>query len=164
MEHFPPFVVFDCNIFIQAFLNPTGSAGKCFDLVCEGRIVLFVSEATLNEVRTVILRPHILLRLPNVTSEQIEAFVSEILYISQMVENVPARFSFDRDPDDEIILNLAIECDAEYIISWDKDLLDLMTGFDQASKEFRQRHRSLKIVSPGDFFQNLIGSYLSLKP
>ena len=81
MEYFPPLVVFDCNIFVQALLNPIGSAGKCFDLAREGRIVLFVSEATLNEVRTVIQRPHILLRLPNFTSEQIDAFLLEVLYI-----------------------------------------------------------------------------------
>jgi uncharacterized protein len=164
MERPPRFVVFDCNIFVQALLNPMGSAGKCFDLAREGRIVLFVSAATLNEVRTVFQRPHILLRLPRLHSDQIEAFLSEIIYISQLVENVPARYRFDRDPKDQIILDLAIECSAEYIFSWDKDLLDLMTGFDQVSKEFRQRYRSLKIISPADFLKNFTEQSLSLKP
>ncbi len=164
MVRLPTFAVFDCNIFVQALLNPTGSAGKCFDLANDGRVVSFTSAATIREVRDVMLRPYILSRLPELTSVQVEAFVSEIIYISQLVEKVPPRFRLDRDPDDEIIINLAIECDAEYIVTWDKDLLDLMTGFDQTSKDFRQQYRRLKIVRPSDFLQILAEQDLSLKP
>lgn len=164
MGHFPNFVVFDCNVYVQAFLNPTGSAGKCFDLAREGGSILFVSEATIDEIRDVTSRQSIVSRLPGSSFEQVEAFVSEILFISQLVENVPAKFSFDRDPKDEIIIDLAIECNAEYLITWDKDLLDLMTGGDLESKQFRQKFRSLKIVTPRKFLDVVYSDEMPLKP
>jgi predicted nucleic acid-binding protein len=54
----PPRVVFDCNIFVQMFLNPTGSAGACKELAEKGAIILFVSQAVLAEVSEVLSRPH----------------------------------------------------------------------------------------------------------
>lgn len=61
------------------------------------------------------------------------------------------RFDFERDPKDEIIINLAIEAEADYIVSRDKDLLDLMTGYTDECKDFRRRFRRLKIVEPVEF-------------
>ena len=50
-------IVFDTNIFIQAFLNPEGPSGECFRLVREQDILLFISEHSLSEVEEVIDRP-----------------------------------------------------------------------------------------------------------
>jgi predicted nucleic acid-binding protein len=47
-------VVFDCNIFIQALLNPNGGAAKCFEIVQSGKAKLFISKETIEEVRDVI--------------------------------------------------------------------------------------------------------------
>jgi predicted nucleic acid-binding protein len=56
-----------------------------------------------------------------------------------------------RDIDDEPYLKLAIEAEANYLVSRDKDLLDLMTGYDNECKEFRQRFRSLAVIEPIEF-------------
>ena len=66
---------------------------------------------------------------------------------------MPKIFSYSRDPKDEKYVNLAFEAKADYIVSRDNDLLDLMTGFDDDSKEFRQRFRRLKIVTPVEFLR-----------
>lgn len=50
-----PAVVFDCNIFLQAVLNPNGAAGACKQLVDRGQVELFVSPQVLAEVADV---PH----------------------------------------------------------------------------------------------------------
>jgi putative PIN family toxin of toxin-antitoxin system len=145
--------VFDCNIFLQALLNPESIASKCLDLVKSGNVFLFVSEESLTEVREVFFRPNILAKLPDANEEQIAGFIDEIIRISTFVDDVPKNFTFKRDPKDEMIMDLALICEADYVVSRDKDLLDLMTDFDDTSKEFRQRFRPMKVVEPLEFLR-----------
>ena len=145
--------VFDTNIFLQSLLNPNSIAAKCLETVRSGKVKFFVSKDTLAEARDVILRPNILARLPDADAGQIEAFIEDISNISTLIRAVPESFRFQRDPKDEIIINLAIAAKAEYIISRDKDLLDLMSGFTDDCKEFRQRLRPLKVVEPLEFLR-----------
>ena len=145
--------VFDTNIFLQSLLNPNSIAAKCLELVRSGKVKLFVSKDTLAEVRDVVLRPNILARLPDADASQIEAFIEDISNISTLIRSVPESFQFQRDPKDEIIINLAIISEADYLVSRDKDLLDLMNGFTDDCKEFRQRFRFLKVVEPLEFLQ-----------
>ncbi len=147
------FAVFDCNIFLQSLLNPNSLAARCLETVKSGKIKLFVSKDTLAEVRDVVLRPNILQHLPDADAAQIEAFLEDISNISTLIRLVPENFKFQRDPKDEIIINLAVICEAEYIVSCDKDLLDLMTGFTDDCKEFRQRFRPLNVVEPLEFLR-----------
>lgn len=146
-------VVFDCNIFVQALLNRNGIAAQCWRLVRAGDVRLFASKDTLAEVREVMQRPHILARLPDATAEQIEIFVKDIENHSTYLRFVPEKFKLARDPKDEMIVNLAAYCKAEYIVSRDKDLLDLMSDFTVEAKEFRQKFRPLKIVEPIEFLR-----------
>jgi predicted nucleic acid-binding protein len=50
---------------------------------------------------------------------------------------VTSQFHFERDPDDEAYLNLAIEAEADFLISGDNDLLDLMISHSDEAKDFR---------------------------
>jgi len=156
--------VFDCNIFIQALLNPKGIAGQCLDAVRNKKVELYLSKATLDEIRDVILRPNILTRLPDATTEQIEAFIENIINISSFIKIVPSSFKYERDPKDEMIVDLAAVCKADYIVSRDRDLLDLMASFDDESKEFRQKFRPLKVVAPIEFLKIIAEKDLRLNP
>jgi len=60
-------------------------------------------------------------------------------------------------------INLAVEAEADFIVSRDNDLLDLMTDFSVEAKEFRQKFRTLKIVEPIEFLQIVRERQLSLK-
>ena len=64
---------------------------------------------------------------------------------------MPSIFSYSRDPKDEKYVNLAVEAEADYIVSRDNDLLALMTDYTEECKDFRRRFRGLKIVNPVDF-------------
>ena len=150
--------VFDCNIFVQFLLNPNGVAAKCLEAVQDGKAKLFISKETLEEIRDVVLRPNILARLPDADKFQIESFIEYLTSISTFIDSVPHRFDFERDPKDKIIIDLAIEVEADYIVSRDKDLLDLMTGYTDECKDFRRRFRWLKIVNPAAFLE-IIESY-----
>ena len=73
-----PRVVFDCNVFLQALVNPNGAAGECKKLLDGGEIELFVSASVLSEIAEVLSRPKVRALAPNLTLEKIVAFIEDI--------------------------------------------------------------------------------------
>jgi uncharacterized protein len=138
-------------IFLQAVARTKSLANACFTLVKEGILELYLSRETLAEIEDVLTRPKFRNRFPSLTDEMIEAFLKDVKENAVIVKNVPAVFSYTRDPKDEKYINLAVESEADYIVSRDKDLLDLMTGYTNECKDFRRRFRGLKIVQPIEF-------------
>jgi predicted nucleic acid-binding protein len=57
--------------------------------------------------------------------------------------HVPETFKLERDPKDERYINLAIASTAAYLVTWDRDLLDLMDD-----KGFRRQFPGLTILEP----------------
>lgn len=160
-----PRVVFDTNILIRAFLSPDGPSGKCLELARKNEIMLCVSDDVFVELEDVIDRPYIHKALGIDFAEQKDYFLDQISIIAYFADAIEARFKFPRDPDDEFVIDLAVSSEADYLITCDRDLLDLMTGIDDSSKEFRQKFRRLKIVRPNEFLQIVSESRsLFLKP
>ncbi|MGI8670366.1 MAG: putative toxin-antitoxin system toxin component, PIN family [Aridibacter sp.] len=145
--------IFDCNIIWQSFFFEDGVSAKCKRLVDDGIISLFLSLEVLEEMREVMTRPEFLVKFETITVTMVETYLQELAKKSILIKSVPAEFKLPRDTDDEIYINLAVESDADFIVTRDKDLLDLMSSYDSVSKEFRQRFRPLKIVEPLEFLQ-----------
>lgn len=78
--------------------------------------------------------------------------------LSVLLRPVSKKFSYPRDEDDKPYINLAVATGADFIISRDKDLLDLMTGHTNECKEFRQRFRPLAVIEPLDFLTMIEGN------
>ena len=116
---------------------------------------LLLSEEILAELTGVLKRPTIRSRYPELTDEIVEDFLKTLRNSAQITTDLPKRFSYPRDIDDEPYLNLAIETEATYLVSRDKDLLDLMTGYSDECKEFRQRFRSLTVIEPIEFLKKV---------
>ncbi|MEW6213173.1 MAG: putative toxin-antitoxin system toxin component, PIN family [Acidobacteriota bacterium] len=152
-EESPPRVVFDCGVFLQGLISESGPAVACLELFERGEITLLFSEATLLEIKDVLSRSKLRAKYPLLTEERTTQLLESLWSKAEFVQNVPQHFSYERDPDDEPYLNLAIEAEAAYLVSRDKDLLDLMTGYTEECKEFRRRFRPLKIVDPVTFLQ-----------
>ncbi|MEP7337103.1 MAG: putative toxin-antitoxin system toxin component, PIN family [Acidobacteriota bacterium] len=148
MSSSPPKVVFDCNIFVQMLLTPGGSAAACKTLVENGEVILFVSKEILAEVLDVLSRPRFKQLIPDLTPERIEAFIEEITSIAVLIANVPEEFRYERDPEDEPYINLALVTGAKYIVSFDKDLLDLVNPAVEQSREFQRRYPMLRVITP----------------
>lgn len=144
----PPRVVFDCNIFVQMMLNPPGSAGACKRLIESGAVLLFVSQPILAEVADVLSRSRFQRLLPDLTPARIAAFMQELSALAVLITNVPEEFHYERDPEDEPYINLAIVTSARYIVSLDHDLLDLMDSSFAASREFQRRYPMLRVMTP----------------
>ncbi len=145
--------VFDCNIFLQAASREKNVAAECLRFVEKGLVRLYLSKDVLTEVEDVLNRPEIRNHFQTLTDEIVEAFLLRLNKISQIIRSVPNEFSYSRDPDDEVYINLAVCAEAEYIVSRDKDLLDLMTAYTIEAKEFRQRFRPLQVIEPLEFLK-----------
>ncbi len=145
--------VYDCNIIWQSFFFGNGLAAKCKKLVDDGIITLFLSAEVLEEMREVMTRPEFFAKFETVTETMVEKYLEDLAKKSIFIRSVPKKFTLSRDADDEPYINLAIESEADYIVTRDNDLLDLMTGYDAESKEFRQKMRPLKVVAPLEFLE-----------
>lgn len=150
-------VVFDCMIFLQATANETSSAATALDLLDAGEIKLYVSEPVLEEVGKVLNRVEVRAALPQITDVRVKALFRRLDKKATMLRHVPRVFDYSRDHEDEPYLNLAIAAKAAFLVSRDRDLLDLilMTRHDSESKQFRQRFRFLKVIDPGDFLKEV---------
>jgi predicted nucleic acid-binding protein len=68
--------------------------------------------------------------------------------LTDTVSDVPKVFTYPRDPDDEPQINLAVAAGVRYLVTWDNDLLDLMSEKKAAGSDFRQRFPQLLILTP----------------
>jgi predicted nucleic acid-binding protein len=92
-------------------------------------------------------------RFSLLTDERVKRLLEILRQKAVLIKNVPKIFNYSRDPKDEKYVNLAAEAKADFIVSRDRDLLDLMTAFTDEAKEFRQRFRPLKVIEPPEFLQ-----------
>jgi putative PIN family toxin of toxin-antitoxin system len=144
-------------VFLQAAARQKSAAASCLSLAEEGLVQLFLSSEVLSEIEDVLNRPEVRACFPNLSDEIAGAFVKRLQRVSEFVSRVPRAFRYTRDQDDEPYINLAVEADADFIVSRDRDLLDLMTGYGDDCKEFRQRFRTLKVIEPIDLLKQIKG-------
>ena len=86
---------------------------------------LYVSPAILAEVQDVIGRPRIRTKFRQLTGDVVAEFIARIERIAVRVDEVGTGLSlWSRDPKDEPCVNLAAECQADYLVSRDRDLLE----------------------------------------
>lgn len=112
--------VFDTNTIVSAFLFENGKPGRALDLA-ERRGRLFVSTETAGEISEVLGRE----RFDDyVDRETRRELLLALLEEAELVE-VTEQIEKSRDPDDDKFLELAVEIEADCIVSGDKDLLVL---------------------------------------
>jgi len=149
-----PQAVFDCSLFLQAALRPDGPAGLCLDCVEAGAVELLVSEPILAEVREVLRRPELKPRRKGrLTDRIVNELLSWVEAQATLVPEVPSVFSYARDPDDEPYLNLAVASKALYLVTRDRDLLDLQHPDSGPGRELRRLAPQLTILDPVEFLR-----------
>lgn len=139
--------VFDCMVFLQAAINDQGPAFACLSFVETGDVMLSVSGPILAEVKDILTRPEIQAKFPSLTPERVDLFLQKIGMLAAVVADVPDAGFVLRDADDLPYLNLAVATNSGYLVSWDKDLRDLMqeaafTGRFQTCKSSIRSHSS----------------------
>lgn len=147
--------VFDCNIYLQAVARPNSPSGECLRLAENGVVRLCISRDILTEISEVLRRPQIQKRFSDLTDESVDLFLERVRGFSHFIKRVPLKFKLSRDVDDEPYINLAAEVEADYLVSRDKDLLDLMSAYTLEAKEFRQKFRPLRVIEPLEFLKEM---------
>lgn len=120
-----PRVVFDAMVFLQGAGRTTSPAAACLQLAANQDLRLFVSPDILEEIVGILGRARVRTRFPILTDQLVDSFVERVRSISETVSAVPTAFFYPRDPNDEPYFNLAIAIQADFLVSRDKDLLDL---------------------------------------
>jgi len=138
-------------IYLQALAGPSGPAARLLTELLEARrFTLYVSDEILGEVREVLERPRVRAKNPTVTDESTRELFDRLARLAQRVTDIPHRFSLARDPDDEPYIDLTLAVNADYLVTRDKDMLDLMQD-----EGFRTRFPHLQILNPVAFLQAL---------
>jgi putative PIN family toxin of toxin-antitoxin system len=144
-----PKAVFDCMVFVQAAARHQGPVRACFDAAISGQVDLFVSPATLDELRDVLSRPELRRKFAEWTDAGADRFVAELLASASLIQVVPNVYAHPLDKKDEPYIDLAIAVSAEMIVSRDqRHMLSLMDQSTPYGSDFAKRFPSLKIISP----------------
>ncbi len=128
--------VVDTNILVSRLLFPRSTPGRAVrKILGEGQ--LLASNATLTELADVLSRPKF---GPYVSIADRQGFLRRL---ARFVEMVPITYTVRacRDPDDDKFLELALNGDAEVIVTGDRDLL-VLSPF-----------RGVRIVTPATYLR-----------
>ena len=128
--------VFDTNVIISAGLFNNSVPGQAFIRALNHGKML-VSKALVGELSRVLGRD----RFDRyVTREERDAFLSSLIRESSLIE-ISQAVRVCRDPEDDQILELAVNDNATYIVTGDADLLVL------------NPFRGIEIVTPAEFLK-----------
>lgn len=116
----PVRVVFDSNIFVAAALNP----GKYADLwlrkaALKKKLELYISPQILNEVHETLENKF------HFSRENITQFLGEVEIIAQVIRPTIKLDVIKNDPDDNMVLECAVEAKADLLVTSDPDLFKL---------------------------------------
>jgi hypothetical protein len=128
-------VVLDTNVLISAIVFG-GKPRDVFNSILKGQVKLAISKDILDEMEGVLSGKKF--QYPKQIIHSIRNAIEDLAEVVMPQEVVKA---IENDPDDNRILECALESKANLIISGDRHLLDL------------KQYRSIKIITPSDFLK-----------
>ena len=131
-------VIFDTNVWISFLIGKHLS--KLQSYLSDGRITVITTDQLLAELKLVSQRKKLRKYFP---SETVNEFISILEIISENFE-ITSRHHESRDPKDNFLLDLIDYSKADYLVTGDKDLLDL------------ESFMNAKIVSPSVFEKEML--------
>lgn len=115
--------VLDPNVLISALISPQGASAEILDAWVKERFELVVSEKLLAELDDVLARPKF--RRWITKSDGLE-FVAGLARSATVVVDPPAPPRLSPDPDDDYLIELAQTAGADYLVSGDRHLTELV--------------------------------------
>ncbi|MBI3052381.1 putative toxin-antitoxin system toxin component, PIN family [Candidatus Woesearchaeota archaeon] len=131
-----PRVVLDTNTVISAAISDDGTSYKVFELLLTGAIENITTKEIIAEVKDVFSRPRI---SKLIGPEDMNSFIQTFEKSSIKIEAISEFEAVPEDPDDNMILEAAVDGNADYILSWDNHLLQI------------GNFKGIKIITPKDF-------------
>lgn len=131
--------VLDANVVASSLIQPRGASGRILHRLLAGDFQLVTAESVLAETRRCIHYPRVRKRIHS-TNEEIDAFLAAMAVLGDVVEvSLFDLSAVPRDPDDSKYLAVALEGRARYVVSGDKDLLEV------------GEYQGVRILTPADF-------------
>lgn len=131
-------VVIDANVLVSAIINkPFSVSQEIYQNFINKHFLLIVSPSILEEVEDVLNRDRVM-KLHRHSNKALQKIINEIADLNLVVHG-RIEVEVVRDPDDDKIISAAVEGKADYIVSRDKDLLDI------------KEYHGIKIISPEQF-------------
>ena len=127
-------IVADTNVLISSIFW-TGAPYKIIQKCAQRDIELITCQEILNEIRKVLKSPKEKFQL---SEKETDAIVQTILFNAEIIA-LKTIIAIVRDPKDNMIVSCAIDAQADYIVTRDKDLLEL--------KEYER----IRIITPEEF-------------
>jgi putative PIN family toxin of toxin-antitoxin system len=112
-------VVADANILVSAVIAD-GAPRKFLRRAISQDVELVLSLPILQEFVEVLRRPKF-----RMTEAEIDRALGALIQIATVIEVLSRRRVVQADPDDDVVVNTAIDGHADWIVSGDKHLLDL---------------------------------------
>ena len=140
--------VYDTMVFLQWAALPEGRHHATIRALYEGTVRLYVSHALFDEVREVLSRSDVVARSPNITPDRLRQVLDAILENAEWLDDVPAVFTWPQHPDDDHLFNLAIACNAEFLVTWETRILRLGADTTPDAERLRTLAPQLLILTP----------------
>jgi len=132
-------VTLDTNVLVSAFISKRGHSADILDLIATfDEIVLVLSNNILEEFKDVLSRKEVAARF-DYTRTDIAKFEASIRDVAEIIAVRSSLKVVREDPDDDVVVNTAIDGRADYIVSGDRHLREL------------KRFQRVGIVSPRAF-------------
>ncbi len=135
-------VVFDTNVWLSAVFWE-GEASKLVKKAIEKKVEILISREIVSEIIDILNREEKFQKFISDRKESIEELVRTILNFSYFIETDTKLDVIKEHPKDNIILEAALDGRADYIVSYDKHILNML--------EFRK----IRILNPGEFLRIL---------
>jgi hypothetical protein len=135
-------VVLDANVFVSSILSVAGTPARILDAWRTERFQLLISDAILDEIGRVLRYPKIVNR--HLWSEaKTERFLHSLASVAIKTPGSLTLNVITDDPSDNRYLECAVEGSADFIVSGDRDLLDL------------GNYQGIAIVQPAVFLEHV---------
>jgi putative PIN family toxin of toxin-antitoxin system len=131
-------IILDTNIWISYLISKNNNQWDT--LIFSDKIQIIYSEKLLNEFIEVTQRDKF---RKFISLDDLEVILNYLGDFAIFVENIEKKYTLCRDLKDNFLLDLAVTAEADFLVTGDKDLLEIKTL------------ENVKILSPTDFI-NLI--------
>jgi len=133
-------LVLDTNTLVSRMLLPRGVAGRAVDKALAAGTLL-ASEETMAELANVLARPKFDRYAAPAQRQQFLRLLGGVVRVIP----IQHRIQVCRDPKDDMLLHVALNGEAQWLITGDQDLRVLAPGFLQS--------HGLRIVSPAEYLE-----------
>jgi putative PIN family toxin of toxin-antitoxin system len=117
-----PRVVFDTNVLVSATLRPQGTTAGLLTLAAEGKVMLVLSPAILEETAEVLERL-------GLEKAQVQEALDALRDLAEIVKPTMTLHIITADPDDDRILECAVAGKVQVLVTGDKQHLRPMGTF-----------------------------------